>query len=272
MASTGTSRRLSEGFSRRGGFHSLNSELTGGGRVHHLGRNGQQGEDDVLLQQVCVVQVFEDDGDPSQQLDLVQLHHTFKAPQEEVALVLLDLVPDVLVEEQLAEDQRAHGRHIQTLRLRQDFLVGAVDGPVLLLVLRRRTRRSSLSVRFLAWSLISSMRLLCASSVVSSAQSSSSSSPSCGTREVQTRGTRTETCSAFSALCTGNHRVVVIIIIILVVHPSLVDQDSPGGFLRMKVHSLCLVSSMPRYPQALQELPMVCFLGFTCWRNTDQSD
>jgi len=76
--------------------------------------------------------------------------------------------------------------------------------------------------------------------------------------------------SAFSALCTGNQSVFVIII--LVVHLSLVDQDSPGGFLRMKVHSLCLVSSMPRYPQALQELPMVCFLGFTCWRNTDQSD
>lgn len=35
----------------------------------------------------------------------------------------------------------------------------------------------------------------------------------------------------------------------------------------MNVQSLCLVSSMPRYPQALQELPMVCFLGLTCWRN-----
>lgn len=33
----------------------------------------------------------------------------------------------------------------------------------------------------------------------------------------------------------------------------------------MNVHSLCLVSSMPRYPQALQEVPMVCFLGLTCW-------
>lgn len=41
---------------------------------------------------------------------------------------------------------------------------------------------------------------------------------------------------------------------------------SPGGFLRMNVQSLCLVSSMPRYPQALQELPMVCFLGLTCWK------
>lgn len=43
------------------------------------------------------------------------------------------------------------------------------------------------------------------------------------------------------------------------------DEISPGGFLRMNVQSLCLVSSMPRYPQALQELPMVCFLGLTCW-------
>ena len=38
----------------------------------------------------------------------------------------------------------------------------------------------------------------------------------------------------------------------------------PGGFLRMKVQSLCRVSSMPRYPQALQEFPMVCFLGLMC--------
>lgn len=43
-------------------------------------------------------------------------------------------------------------------------------------------------------------------------------------------------------------------------------ETLPGGFLRMNVQSLCLVSSMPRYPQALQELPMVCFLGLTCWR------
>lgn len=34
----------------------------------------------------------------------------------------------------------------------------------------------------------------------------------------------------------------------------------------MNVQSLCLVSSMPRYPQALQELPMVCFLGLTCYK------
>lgn len=39
---------------------------------------------------------------------------------------------------------------------------------------------------------------------------------------------------------------------------------SPGGFLRMNVQSLCRVSSMPRYPQALQELPMVCFLALIC--------
>lgn len=42
---------------------------------------------------------------------------------------------------------------------------------------------------------------------------------------------------------------------------------SPGGFLRMNVQSLCLVSSMPRYPQALQEVPIVCFLGLTCCKD-----
>lgn len=49
-----------------------------------------------------------------------------------------------------------------------------------------------------------------------------------------------------------------------VYEPSNRRQTLPGGFLRMNVQSLCLVSSMPRYPQALQELPMVCFLGLTC--------
>lgn len=42
------------------------------------------------------------------------------------------------------------------------------------------------------------------------------------------------------------------------------STNSPGGFLRMNVHSLCRVSSIPRLPQALQELPMVCFFGLTC--------
>lgn len=39
----------------------------------------------------------------------------------------------------------------------------------------------------------------------------------------------------------------------------------------MNVQSLCLVSSMPRYPQALQEVPMVCFLGLTCWKREPTS-
>lgn len=135
------------------------------------------GKDDVFLQQVCVVQVFEDDGDARQQLDLVQLHHTLESPQqvllsllvvvaelrrrrvkgivsmacklkcqvkvseasfypEEVALVLLDLIADVLVEEQLAEDEGAHGLHIQTLGLRQDVFVCPVDGSALFLLLQ----------------------------------------------------------------------------------------------------------------------------------------
>lgn len=55
---------------------------------------------------------------------------------QEVAFVLLDLVTDVLVEEQLAEDEGAHGLHIQTLRLRQDLLLSSVDGAALLLLLR----------------------------------------------------------------------------------------------------------------------------------------
>lgn len=54
---------------------------------------------------------------------------------EEVALVLLDLIAHVLVEEQLAEDEGAHGLHVQTLCLRQDVFVCPVDCPALLLVL-----------------------------------------------------------------------------------------------------------------------------------------
>lgn len=54
-----------------------------------------------------------------------------------MAFVLLDLVADVLVEEQLAEDERAHGLHVQTLGLGQDLLLSAVDGAALLLLLRR---------------------------------------------------------------------------------------------------------------------------------------
>jgi len=48
---------------------------------------------------------------------------------------------------------------------------------------------------------------------------------------------------------------------------SLYSLHLPGGFLRMKVQSLCLVSSMPLYPQALQEFPMVCFLGLMCYND-----
>lgn len=54
---------------------------------------------------------------------------------EEVALVLLDLVADVLVEEQLAQDQGAHGLHVQPLSLGQDLLIGGVDRPLLFLLL-----------------------------------------------------------------------------------------------------------------------------------------
>lgn len=47
-------------------------------------------------------------------------------------------------------------------------------------------------------------------------------------------------------------------------HGQILIVCLPGGFLRMNVQSLCRVSSMPRYPQALQELPIVCFLGLIC--------
>lgn len=55
---------------------------------------------------------------------------------QEVAFVLLDLVTDVLVEEQLTEDEGAHGLHIQTLCLRQDILLSAVDGSTFFLLLQ----------------------------------------------------------------------------------------------------------------------------------------
>lgn len=60
---------------------------------------------------------------------------------QEVAFVLLDLVADVLVEEQLAEDEGAHGLHIQTLCLRQDLFISCVDGSILLLVLQMETSK-----------------------------------------------------------------------------------------------------------------------------------
>lgn len=57
---------------------------------------------------------------------------------QEVAFVLLDLITNVLVEEQLAQDEGAHGLHIQTLCLRQDLLISPVDGPTLLLMLEKK--------------------------------------------------------------------------------------------------------------------------------------
>lgn len=57
---------------------------------------------------------------------------------QEVAFVLLDLITDVLVEEQLAQDEGAHGLHIQTLCLRQDLLISPVDGSALFLMLEKK--------------------------------------------------------------------------------------------------------------------------------------
>lgn len=73
--------------------------------------------------------------------------------------------------------------------------------------------------------------------------------------------------SALGALCGRRGRPVI-----FKLNPGTTDmsekrQASPGGFLRMNVQSLCLVSSMPRFPQALQEVPIVCFLGLTCCKD-----
>lgn len=54
---------------------------------------------------------------------------------KEVALVLLNLLADVLVEEQLTQDQRAHGSHLKPLRFSQDFLISRVDHSLLFLLL-----------------------------------------------------------------------------------------------------------------------------------------
>lgn len=153
------------------------------------------GKNDIFLQQVSVVQVFKDDRNTRQQLNLVQLHNTLKTSQQillsllvvvaelktndtpasssfywgprnwrtdqssqlasrpqpaikdtlprtytqKVAFILLDLVSDVLVKEQLTQDEGAHGLNIKTLRLCQDFLVGTVDGFVLLPLLQVTT-------------------------------------------------------------------------------------------------------------------------------------
>ncbi|KAG7277743.1 hypothetical protein CRUP_023031 [Coryphaenoides rupestris] len=179
------------------------------------------------------------------------------------------------------------------------------------------TSLSSLRVRFLAWSLISSMRLLCASSVVSSAQSSS---PVAGIRTTASGASMSWflPASPFSlsfflfffsfsfftvaeppvSVASEEHRQLVTSPTLGTVlpvtygprpltqlargppHPSLGStklnslyghgwcqssaadagsrvcrcgsqsggsvRDSPGGFFRMKVQSLCLVSRLPR--------------------------
>lgn len=66
-------------------------------------------------------------------LGLAKFRNTYP---EKVPLVLLDLIADVLVKEQLAEDEWAHGLHIQTLGLRQDVFICTVDGSALLLLLQ----------------------------------------------------------------------------------------------------------------------------------------
>lgn len=53
------------------------------------------GEYHVLLQQVRVVQVFEDDGNSWKQLDLMQLHNTLKASKQ-VFLGLLVVVAELV--------------------------------------------------------------------------------------------------------------------------------------------------------------------------------
>lgn len=68
-------------------------------------------------------------------------HQTYT---QEVAFVLLDLFTDVFIEEQLAENEGAHGLHVQTLRLCQDFLISTVDGSALLSLLEIKSQISRL--------------------------------------------------------------------------------------------------------------------------------
>lgn len=82
---------------------------------------------------------------------------------QEVAFVLLDLVPDVLVEEELAEDERTHGLHVQTLCLCQDLLICPIDGSALLLLLFKNKEVNNCGERFVLvksnnWSLDCSTR------------------------------------------------------------------------------------------------------------------
>lgn len=68
---------------------------------------------------------------------------------QEVPFVLLDLVTDVLVEQQLTEDERAHGLHIQTLSLCQDLFISPIDGSTLLFLLQEKKK----SFKYLQFSL-----------------------------------------------------------------------------------------------------------------------
>ena len=52
------------------------------------------GKYDILLQQVSIVQVFEDDWNPWQELDLMQLHNTLEASQQ-ILLGLLVVVAEL---------------------------------------------------------------------------------------------------------------------------------------------------------------------------------
>lgn len=52
------------------------------------------GEDDVLLDEICIVQVLEDDGDTGEQLALMELHQALEAPQQ-VFLGLLIVVAEL---------------------------------------------------------------------------------------------------------------------------------------------------------------------------------
>lgn len=54
---------------------------------------------------------------------------------QEVTFVLLDLVTDVFIEQQFAQDERAHGLHIQALCLRQDLFISCVNRSAFLFVL-----------------------------------------------------------------------------------------------------------------------------------------
>lgn len=63
-------------------------------------------EDDILIQEVSIIEVFENDGHSWQQLTLMKLHQTFKASQQ-ILLRFLIVVAELQEKENLALESKA---------------------------------------------------------------------------------------------------------------------------------------------------------------------